>query len=57
MREPAKPRYTWFRIPIIFGMLLGLVLLGQTLATYRYVSANLVRQEALREAERKLRFA
>ena len=54
MSEQVKPKFLWFRISIFFGLLLGLLLLVQTVATYRYVSQNLVRQEAQREADRRM---
>jgi hypothetical protein len=50
----VKPKFFWFRISIAFGLLLGLLLLVQTLLTYRYVSRSLVRQEAQREADRRM---
>jgi hypothetical protein len=43
----------WFRVSIALGLLLGLLLLVQTLLTYHYVSRSLVRQEARREADRR----
>jgi len=43
--------YFWVKVSIAFGLILGLLLLGQTVRTYRYVSRNLVRQEAQTEAE------
>ena len=52
--QRVKPKFLWFRISIAFGVLLGLLLLAQTLATYHYVSRNLVRQEAGREADRRM---
>jgi hypothetical protein len=42
--------YFWVKVSIAFGLILGLLLLGQTVITYRYVSRNLVRQEAQTEA-------
>ena len=47
MSERVKPKFFWFRITIAFGLLLGLLLLVQTVGTYRYVSQSLVRQEEL----------
>lgn len=47
-------RNLWFQVSIVFGALLGVGLLVQTLATYHYVSKNLIRQEAQRDARRKL---
>ena len=49
-----KTKLLWFRISIGFGVLLGLLLLAQTVATYHYVSRNLVRQEAGRDAVRHI---
>jgi len=49
----VKPRYLWFKISIAFGVLLGLVLLVQSVVTYRYVADSMVRQEAAREADRR----
>lgn len=49
-----KPKFLLFRISIFFGLALGLLLLVQTVRTYRYVSENLVRQEAQREADRRM---
>jgi serine phosphatase RsbU (regulator of sigma subunit) len=54
MEERAKYRYFWFKASIVLGVLLGLVLLLQTVWTYRIVSTIMVRQEAKREADRKL---
>jgi serine phosphatase RsbU (regulator of sigma subunit) len=54
MGESAKHRYFLFKASIVLGTLLGLVLLFQTVWTYRYVAGMMVRQEAKREADRKL---
>src|SRR2546425_4651078 len=54
MNERAKPKFLWFRLSIAFGLILGLLLLVQTVLTYHYVSRSLVRQEARREADRRL---
>jgi serine phosphatase RsbU (regulator of sigma subunit) len=54
MDDSAKSRYFWFKASIVLGALLGLVLLFQTLLTYRYVASNMVRLEAKREADRKM---
>jgi serine phosphatase RsbU (regulator of sigma subunit) len=45
--------YVWVKISIGLGLLLGLLLLGQTVGTYRYVSRSMVRQEAQNEGDRK----
>jgi len=49
----VKPKFLWFKISIALGWLLGLLLLGQSVTTYWYVTSHLVRQEAVREAERR----
>lgn len=49
-----KPKYLWFKASVAFGVLLGLLLLLQTVLTYRFVSDGLVRQEAAREADRRM---
>lgn len=54
MDDSAKHRYLLFKTAIVLGTLLGLVLLFQTVLTYRYVAGIMVRQEAKREADRKL---
>ncbi|HEU5022916.1 MAG TPA: SpoIIE family protein phosphatase, partial [Bryobacteraceae bacterium] len=46
--------YFWVKVSIGFGLILGLLLLVQTVGTYRYVSRSLVRQEAQNEADRKV---
>jgi serine phosphatase RsbU (regulator of sigma subunit) len=54
MDESASYRYFWFKASIVLGMLLGLILLFQTVWTYRYVANSMVRLEAKREADRKM---
>jgi serine phosphatase RsbU (regulator of sigma subunit) len=54
MDESAKPRYLLFKASIILGLVLGLLLLGQTVLTYRYVRTGMVRLEAKREADRRI---
>jgi hypothetical protein len=49
-----KPRYLWFRLSIALGLGLGLLLLFQTWQTYREVTNGLLRQEAQREADRRV---
>src|SRR4051812_34331053 len=44
-----------FRCSIIAGSLLSLVLLVETIKTYRYVERDLVREEAQRESDRDIR--
>ena len=46
--------YYWFKISIAFGLVLGFLLLGQTVGTYYLVSRSMVRQEAQNEAERRV---
>jgi hypothetical protein len=45
--------YFWVKVSIGFGLILGLLLLAQTVGTYRYVSRSMVRQEAQSEADRR----
>lgn len=54
MRERVKGRYLLFRCSIVIGLLLGLLLLVETVMTYRYVARGLVRQEAQREADHRM---
>jgi hypothetical protein len=54
MSQTVKPKFLWFRISIAFGLVLALLLLAQTVVTYRYVSRSLVRLEAQREADRRM---
>lgn len=46
--------YFWVKVSIALGLILGLLLLAQTVGTYRYVSRSMVRQEAQNEADRKV---
>jgi hypothetical protein len=48
-------RYLWFKCSIAIGLLLSVLLLIETLVTYRYVERDLVREEAQREASRRVR--
>jgi len=50
-----RPTPLWFRFAIAAGVLLALVVLVQTVAGYRFISGNLVRQEGQRGAERTVR--
>jgi Stage II sporulation protein E (SpoIIE) len=50
LRRPR--RHLWFTVFVVVGMLLALVLLGQTVWTYVFVSRELVRREARRHAAR-----
>src|SRR5579863_7011253 len=54
MEESPKYQFFWFKASIVLGVLLGLVLLAQTVWTYRYVASSMVRLEAKRESDRKL---
>jgi serine phosphatase RsbU (regulator of sigma subunit) len=54
MEDSAKQRYLWFKASIALGALLGLVLLVQSILTYRFVASSMVRLEAKRESDRKL---
>jgi len=54
MEESAKFRYFWFKASIVLGVLLGLVLLAQSVLTYRFVASSMVRLESKREADRRL---
>jgi serine phosphatase RsbU (regulator of sigma subunit) len=52
MHRDAKPGYIKLVAAVIAGLLLGIVLLVQTVGTYYYVAGALVRQEAQRDADR-----
>ncbi len=54
MEDGVKRGYLWFKASIALGMLLGLILLAQSIFTYRYVANSMVRLEAKREADRKM---
>ena len=54
MKKDRQHRYLGFKVFIAAGFLLGIGLLTQTITTYYYVSRNMVRQEALRDAGRKV---
>ena len=53
-RPRVQPKYLWFRATIFFGLGLGLLLLVQTVLTYRHVTNGLLRQEAQREIDRRV---
>jgi Stage II sporulation protein E (SpoIIE) len=53
MAEVFRSRQIWFRVFIVSGILLGVVLLVQSIATYVYVSGNLVIEGAQYDAERR----
>jgi serine phosphatase RsbU (regulator of sigma subunit) len=48
-----RPRYLFFKLSVALGLLLGLILLTETVATYHYVAGVMVHQEAQREAQRR----
>ncbi len=54
MDEP-KVRHFWFKASIVLGVLLGLVLVFQTVLTYRFVADSMVKLEARREATARCR--
>lgn len=54
MGENAKPRHLLFKASIALGLLLGVLLLGDRVVTYRYVRTNMVRNEAKYEADRRV---
>ena len=45
--------YFWVKVSIGLGLILGLLLLAQTVRIYLYVSRSMVRQEAQNEADRR----
>ncbi len=49
-----RPRYLLFKLSVAFGLTLGMILLANSILTYRYVAGVMVRQEARREAERRM---
>lgn len=53
MAEVFRSRQIWFRVLIVSGIVLGVVLLIQSVATYVYVSGNLVVESARYDAERR----
>jgi len=52
MNRAGKPTYVKLISVMVIGLLLGIVLLVQTVGTYYYVAGALVRQEAQRDADR-----
>ncbi len=54
MGENAKQRHLLFKASIVLGLLLGVLLLGDRVVTYRYVRTNMVRNEAKYEADRRV---
>lgn len=56
MPERVGPRYFWMRLALVLGMGLGLLLLVQSLLTYRYVSRRLVLEQLERDSARQVVF-
>ncbi|MCS6954247.1 MAG: PP2C family protein-serine/threonine phosphatase [Bryobacterales bacterium] len=56
MPEKPGPRYFWMRLALILGMGLGLLLLIQSVVTYRYVSRRMVLEQLERESARQVAF-
>jgi hypothetical protein len=50
-----NPRHLLFRCSIAIGLLLSVLLLVETIITYRYVEGDLVREEAQRVSDRHVR--
>lgn len=50
MAEQRSPRYLLFKVFLVIGVLLGVLLLVQSIRNYRYVSGQLARAELNREA-------
>lgn len=56
MPERTGPRYFWIRLALLLGMGLGLLLLVQSLMTYRYVARRLVLEQLERDSARQVVF-
>jgi len=56
MAEYKGQRYLLFRLLLIIGGLLGVLLLAQSVRNYRYVSERLVEEELFREAARHVSY-
>jgi hypothetical protein len=54
MTKKLGPRYIWFKLSLVMGSLLGLLLLGQSLFNYFHVSRLLVAEQLQREAQRQV---
>jgi serine phosphatase RsbU (regulator of sigma subunit) len=54
MDDSPKRGYFWFKASIVLGIILGIVLLLQSVWTYRFVAGSMVRIEAKRESDRRL---
>ncbi|MGC8794414.1 MAG: PP2C family protein-serine/threonine phosphatase [Bryobacteraceae bacterium] len=46
-----RPRYLWFYLSLVLGSVLGLLLLAQSVITYRHVSRFMIAAELRREAQ------
>ncbi|MGE5833532.1 MAG: PP2C family protein-serine/threonine phosphatase [Acidobacteriota bacterium] len=55
MAMPRRVSSVWIRALLAAGALLALALLAQTILNYSYVSTNLIRQQARRVAEERVR--
>ena len=55
MALPNRASSVWIRALLAGGALLALALLAQTIVNYSYVSTNLIRQQARRTAEERVR--
>lgn len=55
MALPRRASSVWIRALLAGGALLALALLAQTIVNYSYVSTNLIRQQARRTAEERVR--
>jgi hypothetical protein len=55
MAMPRRVSSVWIRALLAGGALLALALLAQTILNYSYVSTNLIRQQARRVAEERVR--
>ena len=55
MALPSRASSVWIRALLAGGALLALALLAQTIVNYSYVSTNLIRQQARRTAEERVR--
>ena len=53
MKEKQGPGYIWYKVLLVVGALLGVLLLTQSIRNYHYVSQRLVLEELLREAARQ----
>jgi serine phosphatase RsbU (regulator of sigma subunit) len=56
MTGTQAPHYVWFKLLLIVGSLLGLLLVVQSIRNYRFVSQRLVREQLRRDAVRQVTF-